>query len=370
MLENKLKIWTIDRKLIGKRSYTPFLFPFWGAILKESTPYLSAVFRKYNFDKNYYDLVENIEEADFVLMPHNYWFFGKKQPDFLKNCIKECVKEAEAHKKLLLIDAQGDSADHINIKNACILRTSQYRFGLRANEIIIPAYAEDLLEMYFNGRLQIRKKEDLPVAGFADWAELPFLLRAKILAKEIPARFMALFDKKRGVLKKGIFFRQRAINILKESALITANFKIRNFYSGHAKTIHGDFKNVRREFMKNIIDSDYVLCIKGDGNFSTRFYETLSLGRIPLFIDTECVLPLEDTINYKDFCVFVDFRNLSKIDKILADFHKNISDEQFVMMQKKARDAFENYLRIDKFTKYLIGKLKKIAEDHVRDKRI
>jgi len=224
--------------------------------------------------------------------------------------------------------------------------------------------------MYFNGRLQIRKKEDLPVAGFAGWAELPFLLRAKILAKEIPARFMALFDKKRGVLKKGIFFRQRAINILKGSALITANFKIRNFYSGHAKTIHGDFKNVRREFMKNIIDSDYVLCIKGDGNFSTRFYETLSLGRIPLFIDTECVLPLEDTINYKDFCVFVDFRNLSKIDKILADFHKNISDEQFVMMQKKARDAFENYLRIDKFTKYLIGKLKKIAEDHVRDKRI
>jgi len=84
MLENKLKIWTIDRKLIGKRSYTPFLFPFWGAILKESTPYLSAVFRKYNFDKNYYDLVENIEEADFVLMPHKLLVFWEKTTGFFK----------------------------------------------------------------------------------------------------------------------------------------------------------------------------------------------------------------------------------------------------------------------------------------------
>ncbi len=119
---------------------------------------------------------------------------------------------------------------------------------------------------------------------------------------------------------------------------------------------------LRREFIDNMANSDYILCTKGDGNFSIRFYDALSLGRIPLFIDTETVLPLENVINYKDFCVFVDYRDLAHVDKILAEFHKSISDEQFALMQKKARDAFENYLRIDKFTKYLIDRLKNIAK--------
>lgn len=359
MPENKiLKIYA-NRDFVCSSGYTPLLFPFWGPVLKSTTPYLAAVFEKYNFDKTYYSLVDNIEEADFVLVPHNYWFFKKKNPKLLA----KCLGEARQHNKLILIDAQGDSAESINIENAYILRTSQYKFQMKKNEIMIPAYAEDLLETYFGGELQIREREDLPVVGFAGWAEMPFLSRIKSLVKEIPIRLLGLFNKKYHALEKGIFFRKKALDILNKSKLAKTNFIIRKFYSGHSQTIEGNFKNIRREFVENIIDSDYILCVKGDGNYSTRFYEALSLGRIPLFVDTESVLPLEDVINYKDFCVFVGFRDLPKIGKILADFHKNLTNEQFEEMQKKARIAFENYLRIDKFTKYLAGRLKKVVRD-------
>ncbi len=143
MPDKDLKIY-VNRGLMGELSYTPLLFPFWGSVLKQATPYQSATFEKYNFDKSYYKLVDNIEETDFVLVPHNYWNFKEKHPDLLA----KCIQEAQRHNKLLFIDAQGDSSDHINFKNAYVLRTSQYRFRLKENKIMVPAFTEDLLETY------------------------------------------------------------------------------------------------------------------------------------------------------------------------------------------------------------------------------
>jgi hypothetical protein len=116
---------------------------------------------------------------------------------------------------------------------------------------------------------------------------------------------------------------------------------------------------LRREFVDNIDASDYTLCQKGDGNQSTRFFEVLSMGRIPLHIDTECVFPLETHIAYRDFCVFVDHADLAHAGKILSDVHTKLSPEQFEVMQKKAREVYENYLRIDSFTPFLMDEIRK-----------
>ena len=84
----------------------------------------------------------------------------------------------------------------------------------------------------------------------------------------------------------------------------------------------------------------------------------MSLGRIPVFVNTDCVLPLEDMINYKEFCAWVEYKDVPRLDQILAEFHARLNGEDFQEMQKSARAAFEKYLRIDSFTKYLISKLK------------
>lgn len=46
----------------------------------------------------------------------------------------------------------------------------------------------------------------------------------------------------------------------------------------------------------DIQNADFILSVKGDGSFFCRFYEALSLGRIPFFIDTDCILPFENMI--------------------------------------------------------------------------
>ena len=58
----------------------------------------------------------------------------------------------------------------------------------------------------------------------------------------------------------------------------------------------------------------------------------------------------------------MDYKDLLRIGEIVADFHARLKPDDFLAMQKKARDAFEQYLRIDSFTKYLMDRLKTFIE--------
>ena len=81
---------------------------------------------------------------------------------------------------------------------------------------------------------------------------------------------------------------------MKKQDAIQTNFKLRITFL----TIGGN-KIARRAFIDNIIIGDYTFCYRGTSKLFFRFYETLCLGRIPLFIDTDCKLPFDDTIDWK-----------------------------------------------------------------------
>jgi hypothetical protein len=164
-------------------------------------------------------------------------------------------------------------------------------------------------------------------------------------------------------MHKGVLFREKAIRFLSRSEGIVTNFLARPSYSGHLGTVTGDSETVRREFVANILSSDYCLDVRGDANASCRFYEILSLGRIPLFVDTERVMPLEDQVNYDQFCLRINWRDLPRIGQTIKDFNNNVSPEEFQNMQKRAREVFSTKLRIDCYTPYLMEELEKRAKN-------
>jgi hypothetical protein len=336
-------------------SHIALLYPFWGTVAKESAPYVRAAVLQYQYSKNDFALVQNIEDADFVLMPHKYERFRALYPQK----VEMIIREAEDAGKPLLIDAAGDIEHPINIPGSTVLRISQFRYSKKPNEIPLPYPAEDLLESYADGSLRLREKRDRPSVGFTGWASLDFAQRLKTEIKGLPKTIMALVDPKRGAERKGLFFRQRALKALSGHPGIETNFVARASYSGHVHTLTGGVEDNRRVFVENLIDSDYALSVRGDANASVRFYEALSLGRIPLFLDTACVLPLEDKIAYRDFCVFVDWRDTDRIGDILADFHATLAPERFIAMQKAARAAYKDHLRIDAFSRELAAELRK-----------
>lgn len=330
------------------------LFPFWGVTTKESAPYVRAAFLQYQYSKNDFTLVQNIEDCDYVVVPYSYDRLKKTNP----NKLAGIISEAQRAGKPLIIDGAGDIEHPIDVANSIILRVSQYRYSKKPNEITIPFPAEDLLETYASGELKLREKTERPVVGFTGWVSVSAKMRLKLWVKELPISLMELIDKKRGAEHKGILFRQKAIRALSRNPHVGTNFIRRASYSGNIKTIEGSVENNRREFVENLLNSDYALCVKGDANSSVRFYDALSLGRIPLFVDTACVLPLEDTINYRYFCIFVDWRDIDNIGDTLADFHKKVSDERFKDMQIKARNAYLNYFRLDSFSAHLAALLR------------
>ena len=236
---------------------------------------------------------------------------------------------------------------NIDIPNSIVFRTSQYRYKNKKNEFIIPPLVEDLggdKELVFG------KKSNKPVVGFAGWADFPnFKQRARYEIKNFALDLKSFWNPYAIVHKQGLYFRRKSIEVLKKSDLIETNFILRKSYSAHADTIELDPRKAREEYIQNILNSDFVLAPKGDGNYSARFYEALSLGRIPILIDTETTLPLEGVINYDSFILRVRYRDIGGIDKIIADFYNKLSNEEFIKMQKLGKEMFKKYLRSDKF---------------------
>lgn len=292
-------------------------------------------------NKQFFNLVDSAKKADYFLIPHNFLDIrDRSYVDFFVNLSKK-------YNKKVLILSYGDRDDSIDVPNSIIFRTSAYKHSLRPNEIIMPAIADDLSDESFT----FRSKGSKPTVGFCGWAGFESVVAYfKQYIKSL--KFLFLSSPK----KKGVLFRIQALNILKKSKLLTTNFIIRKSYSGNEKTRIGKFSDLRSEYVKNILDSDFSLVVKGDGNFSIRFYEVLSLGRVPLFVDTDCVLPIEDVIDYNKFILRVDYKNIENIDKIVAEFYSSISENDFISMQRKAREIFDKFLRIDKYFEYILTK--------------
>jgi hypothetical protein len=157
--------------------------------------------------------------------------------------------------------------------------------------------------------------------------------------------------------RKGLSFRREAIAALRCHDNVRTNFIIRSSYSGHKHTINVDPEIARKEYRENMLQSDLALCVKGDGNFSYRFYEALSLGCIPLLIDTDCVLPFAEKINYDSFMLRVSFQDIAGLAQRVEEWWDGLTDDKFVEMQKKAREAYERYLAVPAFLRFAFDSL-------------
>lgn len=287
--------------------------------------------------------VVNPEDAEIFACPH-YWGQIRNHQDY----IGRLAMQAENFSKKIIIIFPGDLDEEVNISNAIIFRNSKYKSTLRPNEVIIPGFADDLL---VGRELSIRKKGPRPVVGFCGWAgfisfDKYFRYLVKIFISKVKS---VVGDSGALVRRQGLWFRRRAIKVLSRSFLVVTNFIIRRSYSGTNKTAELDLKQARSEYIGNMIESDFILCAKGDGNFSVRFFEALSLGRIPLLIDTDCPLPLEQLINYDDFIVRVDYRDMNQLAVVAAEKYQAWSEEDYEVKQRRARDVFEQQLQINKF---------------------
>ena len=313
---------------------------------------------KYNKEFEY---VKNIESCDFVLFPHweAVYEYSDEQyiqkgivPDdksILRDAVDRLKIQSEANLKKVIIFYLSDSEKSIPVANSLIFRTSLYRTKKKLFEYALPAWKRDLIVDHCNGIHQIRKKNEIPKVGFRGSARLQFhsLMNLIRTGFNITNKWLELFGISFGEKyqwNKGQIIRRVAMEKLNKNRNIYNEFSI--VIRGYINQTNQEVKELNyRKFVQNIFDTDYTLCVRGAGNYSFRFYETLSAGRIPLFVNTDCVLPLDDIIDWKKYCVWVEQEDINKLDQILLDFHNDLTNDDFEELQYNIRNLWLDWIR-------------------------
>ncbi len=363
MDSNKLKLYSDLSLLKIDQPIIDLLVPFCGQDKKERNPDLNITIGRFDtYEKEGKEFIEltPLSESDACLLPVRYT--EKKNDIEFDEQIKDFSEKAEksGKKTFVFLGSDVDFFD-VKIKNSIIFCNTLYQSRRKSNEHGYTFFFEDFIAKYYNNQLPIRSKPLIPTVGFCGYA--PPL--AQKFGKHKVKEAFRLAMNYLGVMKffpsiSAHSYRVRALLAVLKSKKVKNNFIIRsNFgfggpvgglYPGGVKELNDSF---REAYVKNIIDSDYTLCVRGYGNNSIRFFEALCCGRIPVFINTDCVLPYDFVIDWKKYCVWVEESDINKIPEKVLEFHNKTSAEEFKKLQIEIRDIWKEYFTPEGFFKNL-----------------
>jgi Exostosin family len=329
--------------------YIAFLYPFWGKNIEDSSNPSNHRYDRYVETGHQFLRLAELKEAQLAILPFD-WSEVERHPQAL-TIAQDLAQQAEHRKIPLIIFYLDDATTAVDLDNTLIFRTSSDRSTRQSNEFVIPAWSEDFVEHYCQGQVQVREKSEKPVIGYCGYSaivsprsSLTNHLRLQLGAVPGMAR---TFEKFGFDLVKhslpwlyGSRIRAQAIFILSKTSKVKCNFLIRDVLHHTEKLTLSQ----REQFVDNMLNSDYILCTRGGGNFSYRFYETLSCGRIPVFINTNCELPFERWIDWKRYCVWVEEEDLPFLGERISEFHNKLTSQQFKELQMECRKLWLEWL--------------------------
>jgi hypothetical protein len=260
-----------------------------------------------------------IEDCDYIIS--SIIPYGCTSPSF----IQQALLSYENNKKRVIVFLLSDYNEPLHIpKNVLLFRSGMYRSQRKPNEYLIPYV---WVQLGIQDTTPLFKKGTKPVIGFCG-----------SIASH-PCRVQHL-------------------NQIKRQPDMKTNFIIRtNYWAGKPHD-----PEVIQQFIKNVRDTYFTVCSRGAGNWSARFYEVLSLGRIPIVVDTDMVLPLEDKINWRDIIVLCDTEN--DIPNAIRTFW---NQKDMVQAQQRCKQIYEEFLSPTKWCSFLIEDLEKLKNESIRN---
>ena len=279
-----------------------------------------------------------IEDSDFIVLPNDLSFLNDEVKLKAFKLIS-LAKQKTINKPVVGFFSGDRSHLSLPLELDAVFRDSLYETIRKINDFAMPIWIDDLTKSYGDNKLVIREKKHKPSVGFCGY----------IAPNNLKTYSKALLYRSRQILPHanrqipphhtGHVIRKLAIETLQRSLLVETNFVLRS-QAGLIGNNVSQAKAYRKVFVQNLQESDYIFCCRGSGNHSNRLYETLCYGRIPVFLNTDCVLPFDFDIDWKKYLVFVEEKDISRIDKIIYDFHSSLSPSDFVDFQMKCRNLW------------------------------
>ena len=290
-----------------------------------------------------------IEDADVAVLPFAW-------EDTLNDAAKHAAavtfaRAAASAGRATLVFCHHDDPLPVDLPEAVVFRPSMRASSRSPYDVSLPGWVPDVpaVEGFDPEPRPWSATPTVTFCGYApplghglspqEWARL-WLTKAGLIRRfgaspALPDRVAALRRLRRA---KGI-----RTSFVFRSANFTANWR---GLLPRQRDIDPD--RYRREYVESLRDGDYVLAVRGYGNFSLRFYEALACARIPLFVDTDAVLPLSSAPEWKDTALMVPHDQARRIGAITRDAHAAARDT-FVARQHACRALWERRLSMAGF---------------------
>jgi hypothetical protein len=247
----------------------------------------------------------SITECNFIISCKLPWSILNSQT------IQKIILSYKNINKIVFIFLISDNPNTFHIPhNIRLFRTSLFKSKRKKNEYCLPYIWEG-----YNIPFKPLKKDYKPIVGFCGFVN---------------------------------HYRDKTMQKISQQKNIICNFIPRNQFWGGKP--HDSV--LKEQFQNNIFSSHFTICNRGNGNFSMRFYQTLSAGRIPILIDTDILLPFEDEIDWHNIIIMK--KNENDLIKTLFHWwnHRNIEE-----IQQKCRKIYETYFETKAFFTKILSPL-------------
>lgn len=288
----------------------------------------------------------SLQDADYAVLPMTPEYYMISNRRALMDAF---IKKAHDAGKPIIVFNDGDAGVRCPFpQDVIVLRQNAYQSRRKPNEFGNSFIVEeDPMQEYFRQTgIVVREKGNRPVVGFDGLGGETLAMTVYHTLVNLFMNFkcythLSIYEPNR--LLPGTTIRFKALELLEKDERIVANFNRRSEFRAGAKTPE-EQRQKTTEFYTNMLESDYVLCVRGGGNFSKRLYETLAMGRIPVLINTDCVLPFDNIIDWKKYVVWVEQSDIKHITDKLVAFHESLSNDEFKALQCSCRELWEKHL--------------------------
>jgi hypothetical protein len=306
---------------------------------------------KHHARATHFRLVSKMDEADWCILPSVWHYYVKNK---MVNRAIEFSKMAFDQNKYVLVWCAGDPEWIVPISNAIQIQEGMHKGLPRqvAYSFERPGFVTDYIQKLNDGKWQPQIKFKKPVVGFCGMASSKLLSKLHFFGRCLIDRAKYSFGRSKIIpMLHGypINLRSKALSVLEKHPGINTNFIIRDRFSAGIQSQGQDRKmhhHTRKEFVDNILASIYTICVRGVGNFSKRFYETLACGRIPILISTDSKLPYEEFIDWSKHIVRVEHYELDKIAEEVIKFHSKFSNDELIALQAENRKLWIEMLSV------------------------
>ena len=295
-----------------------------------------------------------IKDCDYVVFPKNY------DLKYLKS-LRNISKIAKKYNKKVIVFYMSDEENKLpHIENLIVFRSSM-NSNNPSNEYPMPWFPEDLINYCNNPYNNIVKdKPSIWYVGYYAYYSLitkiryyvykilMYIVRLKPINYSIYLFFNYIYPNEHlynyiTIVWSAWTYRKSIIDILKKEKRIKFNFiERKRWWTLYEKDSY------RKEYIDNMINSDFPLVIRWRWNFSFRLSEVISLWKIPIFIDTDCILPFSDKIDYKELFILIPYSDRNNLyDYIKKYMVKNWN--KLGLIQKEIRQVYEEYYTLTGF---------------------